>query len=298
MSTWTLDSAADQTGRVAIVTGSNSGIGFETAAALALKGATVVMACRNATKGEAARTAILEQAPGGDVTLMSLDLSSLSSVEAFATAFGKVHDRLDLLINNAGVMIPPYTQTEDGFELQFGTNHLGHYALTGRLLPLITKTGGARIVTVASLAHKFGKIDFDDLNHEKSYWAWPAYGQSKLANLLFTAELQRRLKAAGHDTIATAAHPGWTATNLQANSFVARVFNPLMAMKPPEGALPTLRAALDPDATGDAYFGPAGMGEMKGPPVVVPRTKAAQDAGVAERLWGVSAELTGVAYLK
>jgi NAD(P)-dependent dehydrogenase (short-subunit alcohol dehydrogenase family) len=296
MKKWTVEQIPDQTGRVAIVTGANAGIGFETAAALATKNATVVMACRNRRKAENAMARILERTPQAKLELIELDLASLASVERFADAFIASHDRLDLLINNAGVMIPPFGTTEDGFELQFGCNHLGHFALTGRLLDLIEVTPDSRVVAVSSMAHRQGKMDFDNLNAEKGYRAMPAYGQSKLANLLFTFELQRRLDAKKSKVLATAAHPGWTGTDLQRHSGFIRFFNFFFAQTPPMGALPTLRAATDPEAESGDYFGPKGFYEMRGYPVRVNTTPAARNEVDARRLWEVSEKMTGVSF--
>jgi NAD(P)-dependent dehydrogenase (short-subunit alcohol dehydrogenase family) len=218
-------------------------------------------------------------------------------VERFAETFRSQHDRLDLLINNAGVMIPPFGTTEDGFELQFGCNHLGHFALTGRLLDLIEAAPGGRVVNVSSMAHRQGKMDFDNLNAEKGYSAISAYGQSKLANLHFTFELQRRLEATGSKVQVTAAHPGWTGTDLQRHSGLIRFFNHFFAQTPPMGALPTLRAASDPGADGGDYFGPKGFLEMRGYPIKVKTTPAAKNEHDAGRLWEVSEKLTGVSFL-
>ena len=291
---WNAKLLGDQTGRVAIVTGSNSGIGFETARVLAEKGATVVMACRNLEKAGPKADEIRSAHPGANVEVMELDLSDLDSVRRFAEAFRARHSRLDLLINNAGIMVPPYGQTEQGFETQFGVNHLGHFALTGSLLDLITNTRGSRIVTVSSIAHYLGKIQFSDLNWEKGYKAQPAYGQSKLANLLFTYELQRRLAAAGKDTLAVAAHPGWTETNLQAHAKGVKFMNRFLAQKPLMGALPTLYAATEPSVNGAEYYGPSGFMEMNGPPKRVKSNKRSYDQNVAKQLWDVSEKLTGV----
>ncbi len=297
MNTWTFNDIPDQTGRTAIVTGANTGIGLETARMLALRGADVVLACRNMQKANAARDAITEQRPSGKVTAMELDLSDLDSVAAFAQDFGASHDRLDLLINNAGVMVPPLGRTRQGFELQFGTNHLGHFALTARLLPLVLRTPAARVVIVSSTAQNMGRIDFDDLNWQtRRYRAWAAYCQSKLANMMFALELQRRLAASGSSVIATAAHPGWTATDLQRTAWLFRWLNPHFAMKPADGALPTLRAAVDARAPGGSYFGPGGFQEIKGPPAPARISKRAQDVASAERLWRVSEELTGLRF--
>jgi NAD(P)-dependent dehydrogenase (short-subunit alcohol dehydrogenase family) len=297
MTAWTFADLPDQTGRTAIVTGANTGIGLETARMLALRGASVVLACRNPEKGQAALERIRAEKPAGTATLAALDLSDLESVAAFARDFTTTHDRLDLLINNAGVMVPPLGRTRQGFELQLGTNHLGHFALTGRLLPLLLATPGARVVVVSSTAQSFGRIDFDDLNWERRrYVPFRAYGQSKLANQLFAAELQRRLSAAGAGLIATAAHPGWTATDLQRTAGAARLFNPLLAMKPADGALPTLRAATDPGAAGGSYWGPSRFFELSGPPAPARIPARARDEAVAARLWEVSEELTGVTF--
>jgi len=240
-SNWTAENIPDLTGKIAIVTGANSGIGYEMARALAHKEATVILACRNKARGEAAVRQIDQEYSEAQVELMQLDLSDLASVRRFADEFSSHYDRLDILINNAGIMAIPFGKTADGFELQFGTNHLGHFALTGLLLDFLIRTPKARVTTVSSGGHRFGKIDFDNLNGEKDYDRGGAYAQSKLANLLFTYELQRRLEGAGVDTIAVAAHPGWTATNLQAHWRMVRVLNPFIAQEPKMGALPTFR---------------------------------------------------------
>jgi NAD(P)-dependent dehydrogenase (short-subunit alcohol dehydrogenase family) len=287
-STWSTNDIPDQSGRTAIVTGANSGIGRAAASALAERGARVVLAVRNAEKGASAAAGM-----PGNVEVRPLDLADLASVRAFADSW---EGEIDLLINNAGVMIPPLTRTADGFELQFGTNHLGHFALTNLLLEHVT----GRVVTVSSTGHRMGAIDFDDLNWErKSYKAWRAYGQSKLANLLFTAELQRRLTAAGSSVDANAAHPGYAATNLQFHSgrgiydVISRVGNRLIAQDENGGALPTLYAAVA-DVPGNSFAGPGGFMEQRGAPKLVGRSKAAQDMSVAGRLWDVSEQLTGV----
>ncbi|HXB16092.1 MAG TPA: oxidoreductase [Solirubrobacteraceae bacterium] len=279
------------TGRTAIVTGANSGIGRAAANALAGAGARIVLAVRDREKGERAAAEM-----PGETEVRPLDLASLASVREFAGGWDG--GEIDLLINNAGVMVPPLTRTADGFELQFGTNHLGHFALTNLLLERVT----GRVVTVASSAHKMGRIDFDDLNWERrSYRAWPAYGQSKLANLLFTAELQRRLTEAGSPVIATAAHPGYAATNLQFHSgkrlqdWASHVSNALLGQSEEGGALPTLYAATA-DVPGNSYAGPSGFMEGRGPAKLVGRTDAAKDTDVARRLWEVSEQLTGVAF--
>jgi NAD(P)-dependent dehydrogenase (short-subunit alcohol dehydrogenase family) len=290
MTTWSTTDIPDQTGRTAIVTGANSGIGRAAAHSLAGAGARVVLAVRNVDKGNAAAATM-----PGETDVRPLDLASLASVREFAAGWD---GDIDLLINNAGVMVPPLSRTADGFELQFGTNHLGHFALANLLLERIT----GRVVTVSSTAHRVGKIDFDDLNWEhRSYRAWRAYGQSKLANLLFTAELQRRLTAAGSSVLATAAHPGYAATNLQFHSgnraleFISRVGNRTIAQSEEGGALPTLYAAVA-DIPGDSFAGPGGFMEQRGAPKLVGRTDAAKDADTARRLWEVSEPLTGVRF--
>ena len=278
------------TGRTVIITGANSGIGRAAARALAGARARVVLAVRDADKGQAAAATM-----PGETDVRRLDLASLASVREFAAEW---EGDIDLLINNAGVMVPPLTRTADGFELQFGTNHLGHFALTNLLLEHVT----GRVVTVSSTGHRVGSIDFDDLNWErKPYKAWRAYGQSKLANLLFTAELQRRLTAAGSAVLATAAHPGYAATNLQFHSqrrildLLSIVGNRLLAQDENGGALPTLYAAVA-DIPGNSFAGPGGFMEQRGAPKLVGRSAAAQDTAVARHLWDVSEELTGVRF--
>lgn len=293
---WSAEQLPEQTGRVAIVTGANSGIGFETARVLAGKGATVVMGCRNLDKANPKAEEIRAKYPDARVELMELDLANLESVQSFAKAFRERHSRLDLLINNAGIMVPPYGQTAQGFETQFGVNHLGHFALTAQLLDMVLDTPGSRIVNVSSMAHKFGKIDFSNLNSENGYNAQAAYGQSKLANLLFTYELQRRLAKAGKKTLAVAAHPGWTATNLQDHAKSVKFLNRFFAQEPLMGALPTLYAAGERDVKGAEYYGPNGLLEMNGAPKRVRSNKRSHDTNVAERLWNISEDLTGVQF--
>jgi NAD(P)-dependent dehydrogenase (short-subunit alcohol dehydrogenase family) len=294
---WTTQDVPDQTGRIVVVTGANSGIGYETARVLTHKGATVVMACRNGAKGTAAAERIRAEGPQGQVETMLLDLDDMGSVRRFAGGFQEDHDRLDLLINNAGVMMPPRRlETADGFELQFGTNYLGHFALTGLLLDHLLRTPGARVVGLSSIMHPLGKIAFDDLQAQRSYTRWGSYGQSKLAILLFIYELQRRLEASGAGVLAAAAHPGWTATELQRHSWIYRVFNPLLAQRPEMGCLPTLYAATAPDIKGGEYLGPEGFLELAGSPKLVRSSTRSHDRAVAARLWSVSEELTGVRY--
>jgi NAD(P)-dependent dehydrogenase (short-subunit alcohol dehydrogenase family) len=282
----------DLTGQTAIVTGASSGIGMATAKALVAHGARVILAVRDEAKGRNAAKAM--PGPGG-AEVAVLDLASLDSVRAFARDWSR--QPIDLLINNAGVMIPPLSRTADGFELQFGTNHLGHFALTNLLLPNVT----GRVVTVSSSAYRYGRIDFDDLNWERRrYRAWRAYGQSKLANLLFTAELQRRLTQAGSPVLSMAAHPGYAATNLQSHSdsrlmefAMGTLGNRLVAQDAASGALPTLYAATA-RLPGNTFAGPSGFGGLRGAPAPCARSRAASDAEVARRLWQVSESLTGV----
>jgi NAD(P)-dependent dehydrogenase (short-subunit alcohol dehydrogenase family) len=296
ISNWTAESIPDLTGKVAIVTGANSGIGYTAARALARKGATVILACRNKEKGQAAVRQIERAYPAAKVELLQIDLSDLTSVRRFADGFTNRYDRLDILINNAGIMATPFGTTTDGFELQFGTNHLGHFALTGLLLDCIIRTPQERVVTVSSWGHQFGEIDFDDLNGEKDYDPGDAYAQSKLANLLFTYELQRRFEGAGVDAIAVAVHPGWTATNLPVHRRMIWTLNPLIGQKPAMGALPALYAATAPDVQGGDYYGPRGWGGLRGCPIKVQSSDRSYDTAVAARLWAVSEELTGVRY--
>ncbi|MEO8816394.1 MAG: SDR family NAD(P)-dependent oxidoreductase [Mycobacterium sp.] len=296
---WTASDVPDQAGRVAVVTGSNTGIGYATAAVLADRGARVVLAVRNLDKGNAAAARIRAASPHADVTLAQLDLSSLDSVRTAADALRSAYPRIDLLINNAGVMWTPKQVTDDGFELQFGTNHLGHFALTGLLLDHLLAVQGSRVVTVSSLGHRMrAAIHFDDLQWESSYSRIAAYGQSKLANLLFTYELQRRLAANG-TTIAVAAHPGGSNTELARNvpailRPAEKLLGPLLFQSPAMGALPTLRAATDPNVQGGQYYGPDGFGEQRGHPKLVGSSRQSHSRELQQRLWQVSEELTGV----
>lgn len=297
MSAWGFNDIPNQSGRTVIVTGANTGIGFETARALARKGAKVILACRNLDRGQEALESIQRESTDAAVSLEQLDLSDLRNVEAFAARFTEQHQQLDLLILNAGVMVPPETKTAQGFELQFGVNHLGHFALTGALLPLVQATASSRVVVVSSTAATRGVMHFDDLQFEKrGYAPWQAYAQSKLANQLFTLELQRRLRAAGSSMLVTAAHPGWTATDLQRTSPVVKFLNRFFSMQPPQGALPTLRAATDPDAAGGDYYGPHGFLQVRGYPKRVNMVKRAHDADDAAKLWKISEDLTGMRY--
>ncbi|MER5455224.1 SDR family NAD(P)-dependent oxidoreductase [Micromonospora sp. NPDC002389] len=293
---WTTANIPDQRGRVAVVTGANTGLGYETAKALAERGASVVLAVRDVEKGEQAAARMT-----GDVTVQALDLTSLDSVRTAAGELRSRIDRIDLLINNAGVMYTPKRTTRDGFELQFGTNHLGHFALTGLLLDLMLPVPGSRVVTVSSTGHRIrADIHFDDLNWERSYGRVAAYGQSKLANLMFTYELQRRLAPHG-TTVAVAAHPGMSSTELARNTPAAlrlplTWLAPLITQTPAMGALPTLRAATDPAVLGGQYYGPGGRNEVMGHPRLVTSSPKSYDIAVQQRLWAVSEDLTGVTF--
>ncbi len=293
---WTEQHIPDQHGRVAIVTGANTGLGFETARMLAERGASVVLAVRDVEKGKQAADRIT-----GAVSVQALDLTSLESIRSAAADLRAEHPRIDLLINNAGVMHTPRQTTADGFELQFGTNHLGHFALTGLLLDLLLPVPGSRVVTVSSTGHRIrGAIHFDDLQWERSYSRVGAYGQAKLANLMFTYELQRRLASHG-STAAMAAHPGTSNTELTRNVPAAvrapiSWLAPLLTQTPAMGALPTVRAATDPAALGGQYYGPGNRGEARGYPKVVTSSPASYDHAVQRRLWAVSEDLTGVVF--
>jgi NAD(P)-dependent dehydrogenase (short-subunit alcohol dehydrogenase family) len=307
MSTWTVDKIPSQRGRTVIVTGANSGIGFHTARVLAEKGAHVILACRDDKRAADAVARIRAKAPSASVESMSLDLSSLASVRAFARDFLARGVALDLLINNAGVMAPSERRTTaDGFELQIGTNHLGHFALTSLLFPALAKSRGARVVNVASLAHRSARIRFDDLQSDKRYSAWGAYGQSKLANLLFTLELQKRATAAGLDLLVVAAHPGFSATSLQQNGFnlakptlsgrfLVKV-TPYFSQSDEAGAWPTLLAATGAVAP-NGYYGPTRMFETLGAPDAARKSRRAQDDVAAAELWRRSEEAIGATFV-
>jgi len=303
---WTAADLPELSGKVFVVTGGNSGLGLETARELARKGGHVVIACRNAAQARAALENIRTSAPRASVESMSLDLADLASVRAFAAALRERHGRLDALCNNAGVMALPYRKTVDGFEMQLGTNHLGHFALTGLLLETLLATPGARVVSVSSGAHRIGRIRFDDLQSERRYSKWQAYGQSKLANLLFTYELARRAEKAGVDLTALAAHPGYAATNLQAagprmqgsvlGERIVALSNRLLAQPAAMGALPTLYAAAAKDVRSGDYYGAGGPAELWGHPKRVGSSRRSRDLEVAARLWQVSGDLTGVRF--
>lgn len=294
---WMTEDIPDLLGKTAIVTGANSGIGFETAKALMHKGAHVYLACRDEFFGTFALNKLKLEKLDARATFLNLDLTDLSSIHSFVETFKNRENQLDILCNNAGVMMCPFSKTKDGFEMQIGTNHLGHFALTGKLIDIFSNTPNARVITVSSLYHRPGKIDFENLNGEKKYNPVKAYQQSKLANLLFTFELVRRLKQNGNNLISAASHPGWTATNLQKYKFSFKMMNPIFAQKPQQGALPTLYAATALDVSNGDYFGPGGFMEIRGCPKKVKASSRAMDKETAEKLWQVSEELTGVKYL-
>ncbi len=302
---WTTNNIPQLTGKVIIVTGGNSGLGFESVKAFVEKGAEVVMACRSTENGKKAKAEILKHNPDGSIKVAELDLANLNSVRRFAKNFQQKHDRLDVLLNNAGIMTTPYFQTKDGFEGQVGTNHLGHFALTGLLLPVIWKTPGSRVVNVSSMAHKQGKIDFENLLFEngKGYSPIKAYGRSKLANMLFAYELQRFFKTNDFDTISVAAHPGVSQTNLARHledKLLFKILYPVfkvMTQDAAMGALPQIRASIDPKSMGGEYYGPSGFNEIKGHPVKVQSNGASHNREDARKLWEVSEKLTGVKFI-
>lgn len=309
MSKWTPADMPDLKGKLALVTGANSGLGFYTARELARKGAQVVLACRSREKTETALRDIRAAVPGAVVEFMPLDLSDLDSVRAFAEAFKAKHRRLDILCNNAGVMALPLARTKQGFEMQIGTNHLGHFALTGLLLDMLRSTPGSRVVSIASMAHRWTLgLDLEDLNWErKRYKKWDAYGKSKLANLLFTYELQRRLTKAGIGVISAAAHPGYSSTNLgfagpamEKSAFgrlTMQIGNGLLAQSAEMGAFPQIYACSMPDLQGSDYIGPDGWRQLRGHPKKVGSNRASRNEDTAQGLWTLSEKLTGVRYL-
>ncbi|WP_328555675.1 oxidoreductase [Streptomyces sp. NBC_00358] len=306
MSGWNAQDVPEQSGRTAVVTGANSGLGYVSARELARKGARVVLACRSERRGAEAVDRLVAEVPGANVEFIRLDLGELDSVREFVSVFERTHDRLDLLLNNAGVMALPLGRTADGFETQFGVNHLGHFALTGLLFPVIAETPGARIVTVSSMVHALSDLDLDDLNSEKGpYRKWIAYARSKSANLLFTRELARRLSGAGSDAVAAAAHPGYASTNLQtagprlegrkAAERLMELGNRVFAQSAEAGALPTLYAATAPGVEPDTFVGPS-FAMWRGSPATSWRARWTRDDTRAQQLWAASERLTGVTY--
>lgn len=298
---WSIAEVPSQKGKIAIVTGANTGLGYETALALAQKDMKVILACRNMVKAENAKAKIKKAYPNANLECKQIDLSKLGSVRLFIDRFLKEYQQLDLLINNAGIMIPPFSLTQDGFESQMGANYFGHFVLTEGLLKTIMNTPNSRIISLSSIAHKQGKINFKDLQYEQNYDAMKAYAQSKFACLIFAIELQRKLEKAGSSTISLAAHPGISDTELMRympkwTGLFMPIVTPFIAHKPNKGALPTLRAALDEVAEGGDYYGPDGRREFKGKPIKVKPRRKAQDEELAKRLWAVSEELTDCKY--
>lgn len=298
---WDMAKVSSQKGKIAIVTGANTGLGYETALALAGKGMKVILACRNIEKAEKAKEKIEQKYPIAALECRQIDLSRLNSVRSFAANFSKDYHQLDLLINNAGIMIPPFSLTEDGFESQMGANYFGHFVLTQNLLTVLLKTSNSRIISLSSIAHKQGNIQFKDLQFEKKYDAIKAYAQSKLACLIFAIELQRRLAKAGSSTISLAAHPGISDTELMRylptwSMLLVPILSAFVAHKPDKGALPTLRAALDETAKGGDFYGPNGRREFNGSPVKVKARRKAKEEKLAKRLWAISEELTACTY--
>lgn len=298
---WSMNNIPSQKGRIAVVTGANTGLGFETALALAGKEMEVILACRNLVKANSAKAKILASHPNASVNCLEIDLGDLSSVKTFSQSFLQKYDQLDLLINNAGIMMPPFNLTRDGFESQMAANYFGHFLLTQLLVNTIMKTPDSRIISLSSIAHKRGAIQFEDLQFEKKYSAMGAYSQSKLACLIFAIELQRRLEKINSSTLSLAAHPGISDTELSRYlptwaMMILPMFAPFMSHKPPKGALPTLRAALDKNAKGGEYYGPAGRREYKGPPIKVKSRRLAQNEELGKKLWEVSEQLTNAKY--
>jgi len=294
---WNSNNIPDLKGKVVIVTGATSGLGKEATKILAQKNATVIVAVRNTKKAESVEQEIKQIQPNAKIDIQEMDLNSLESVNRFADKVLSSYDRLDVLINNAGIMACPFDKTKDGFEIQMGTNHLGHFALTGLLMPLLEKTKNARIVATSSIGHRMGNIDFQDINWEKrKYNSNKAYADSKLANLYFAYHLAEKLKAENKDIKVTAAHPGWTRTDLQKHSLMMRMLNPLFSQGTDKGVLPTLRAAFDPNANSGEYFGPSRFFEMHGSPIVVKSNERSHDAEAAKKLWDISETLTNIKF--
>lgn len=292
-----IENAPSQKGKIAIVTGANIGLGYETSIGLAKKGAKVIMACRNLEKAEKAKLEIEQKVQGADLEIIQLDLNSLDSVRNFAESYKNKYNQLDLLIENAGIMIPPFTKTKDGFESQMGVNYFSHFLLTNLLFPLLNNTDGSRIVTLSSIAHENGKIDFENLNAEKGYSKMGAYGQSKLACLMFAYELQRRIDKSGSKVLALSAHPGVSNTNLGQHvpRLLYKVLLPIISLfshSPQNAALPTLLAAIDTDVEGADYYGPSGFRGMNGKPAKLKSKPQSYDKEVAKKLWEASEKLT------
>jgi len=304
MTDWTIADIPPHTGKLAVVTGATGGLGYQTAMRLAQAGAEVVLTGRNEAKGREAVSKIRNQFPDTKISFEALDLANLASVAGFARGFATAHASLDLLINNAGVMALPTRQTTaDGFEMQLGTNYLGHYALTAQLLPLLRGAHQPRVVNLSSIAHRTGFIQFSDLQGERFYSPWKAYNQSKLAMLMFALELQRRSDAAGWNLMSNASHPGWARTDLFANgpgfgllSLASQFAAPLFSQSAESGALPTLFAATSPQAEGGGYYGPNGLNELRGPPAPARIMPQARDKAAEAKLWDVSQQLTGVSF--
>ena len=300
---WNFDDIPDLSGKTIIVTGGNSGLGFEAVKSLSVKGSETILACRSAKNGESAKKQILEEHPNAQINVMNLDLADLKSIHSFAMKFDAQYHKVDVLLNNAGI-ICPYKKTKDGFEIQIGTNHLGHFALTGLLLHCLKNTKGSRVINVSSLGHKFGKMIFDNFMFEKGdYSIMKAYGRSKLSNLLFTYELQRKFEKFNIDCIAVAAHPGVAKSNLA--KYVTKkllykigmaISSSIMSQNSSMGALPEIRASVDPLVKGGDYFGPGGFQEWRGYPVKVKSNNASHDLKNAEKLWEISEKLTKINY--
>ncbi len=294
---WNTSNIPDQTGKVVLITGATSGLGKEAAKVFATKGATVIMPVRNTEKAKTVREEIVKTYPNAKIDIRSLDLSSLTSIKLFSDEISKSYNQLDILINNAGVMYCPFSKTEDGFEMQMGTNHLGPYALTAQLMPLILKSANSRIVNTASLAHLTGNIDFEDINWEnRAYKTMQAYADSKIANLYFHYELAKKLQGQENAPLVIAAHPGWTKTELDRHKGIVSIISSIIGQKAEMGVLPTLRAAIETDVKSGDYFGPSGFREMRGNPIKVKSNEMSLNAQKAEQLWKLSEQLTGIKF--
>lgn len=294
---WNIQNIPDQKGKIIIITGATSGLGKEAAKIFAAKGATVIMPVRNTEKAKTVSDEIFKINPNAKMDIRSLDLSSLNSIKLFSDEISKSYNQLDTLINNAGIMYCPYSKTQDGFEMQMGTNHLGPHALTAQLMPLLMKTANSRIVNTSSLAHLTGNIDFEDINWEnRKYKTMQAYADSKIANLYFHYELVKKLEGQKNAPVVIAAHPGWTKTELDRHIGIVGIMSSIIGQKVEMGVLPTLRAAIDPDAISGDYFGPSGFKEMRGNPIKVKSNAMSHDETLAKKLWSLSEELTGINY--